>query len=384
MPAPARAASTSPLPIAFPPEAAVEWTSAGRRVGITVSPGRGLERAWSGGRTILEATRVTAGGRVVGAGLLTATPSGVRRWLAPGIEERWIAAIDLPIVVWELEAPGGVAISLEASLGKEWARADTGEHAVGAVSTAPTLRLVTGDGRLLLIRCDGPGSALTMASPGPVRVLGEAHGSVRLTFLAAENAEDFDRTVQLLERKGPSGLYAQRAQHARLIRDYGVAISTPLPALDEAFEWAKLRADELAPSGPASLPELQAILQRPGALSLEDPAGLINGVLQRIWGVHVDADRSALRLAAELPPGWGRMELLRLRVGPATLDFVMSRRAGRVTLRVRRRSGPAVTLTLELPGVTIAALAIDGIPVGGPLARLEAAGEHEVVFDLAE
>lgn len=329
-----------------------------------------------------------AGGRTMDRGRLTATPVDARRTLGPGIEERWLTALDLPILVWELDAAPGTGVALEAELGHEWAAADHMDPAELAASdrepNAPaTLRLATRAGRLLLVRCTGDESTLGIGSTGAVRLLAETRGPARLTLIAAEDAADLKRTLELLARKGLTGLRAQRSQHARLIRDYGVSISTPLPALDEAFEWAKLGADELVRAEPATPPDLDAMLAEPRALAWADPGALISGVIRDIWGAEADAERSALVLAPRLPRGWNRMALSRLRVGTAVLDFVLSRRADQVTLRVRRRSGPAVTVTLALPGITIAALALDGIPLGGATARFEAAGEHEVVFDLA-
>lgn len=389
MPAAGRADSVSPLSIAFPPEADVHWTSAGRRMAVTVSPGRGLERAIADDRAVVDGSRVTAGGRPMDRGQLTATPVDVRRTLGPGIEERWLVALDLPILVWELDAAPGTAVALEAELGREWAAADHeefAEHAglAGEPTASATLRLATPSGRLLLIKCDGDDSALSIVSTGAIRVLAEARGPARLTLIAAAHAADLKRTLELLARKGVNGLHAQRAQHARLLRDYGLSISTPQPALDEAFEWARLRADELGLAELATEPDLEVVLGKPNALALADPGALITGVVRGIWGAEVDPQRGALTLAPRLPRGWNRMALSRLRVGTAVLDCVLSRRGERLTLRVRRRSGPAVSVTLTLPGITIAALALDGIPLGGATARFEAAGEHEVVFDLAE
>ena len=295
----------SPLSIAFPREADVHWTSAGRRMTLTLSPGRGLERAMSDGRAVVEGSRVMAGGRTMDRGRLTATPVDARRTLGPGIEERWLAALDLPILVWELDAAPGTGVALEAKLGHEWAAADHMDPAELAGSdrepNAPaTLRLATRAGRLLLVRCTGDESTLGIGSTGAVRLLAETRGPARLTLIAAEDAADLKRTLELLARKGLTGLRAQRSQHARLIRDYGVSISTPLPALDEAFEWAKLGADELVRAEPATPPDLDAMLAEPRALAWADPGALISGVIRDIWGA--EATRSGVRSCSR--PGY--------------------------------------------------------------------------------
>jgi hypothetical protein len=77
------------------------------------------------------------------------------------------------------------------------------------------------------------------------------------------------------------------------------------------------------------------------------------------------------------------MDVTRLRAGPTTLDAAVSRRAGRVTARLRRRNGAAINTVLSLPGEATTGLAVDGVALAGAEARFELSGEHEVTFDLA-
>ena len=373
-----------PLSITFPATAGVHWTSAGRRMALVVSATGGLEHAASEGQALIEASELSVGARTLEAGPLLVTPVDVRRDLADGVAERWMTALELPLFLWELEAEAGATVGIEARLASGWF--GTGGSDDG-VSWGPSVRLADAGGRMALMMCEGVGAALrSVSSAAAVRVSGKAIGRLRLAVVLAEDAADLDRSLQLLTRRGFAGLRAQRAQHARLLHDYGPSLSTPLPALDEAFEWAGIRADEVpaAASASAEMPRLDAILRAPGELALSDPAGLIRGVLEELWGAATDAERAVLRLAPRLPEGWQRMALSRLRVGGATVDCGLSRRAGQATVRLRRRTGPAVTVTLELPGLTTTGILMDGVSLGGSAARFEAVGEHEIVFDLAD
>ena len=384
MPAPDGGAAVSPLSITFPPEADVHWTSAGRRIALVLSASGGLERAAAGGSQLLTGSWVIGGANAMSAGSLVVTPTDVRRVVRGGIEERWTTALELPLFFWELE-PGHAGVAdVEAELADGWARSEPG---FDAAASDAALRFADGAGRLLVVSADGSGAELRVVpADGGQRLSAKANGRLRLSVIAAQDPADLDRTLELLARRGFSGLRAQRVQHARLVRDYGTALSTPSPALDQAFEWAKLRADELPPSPTARAEalSLDAILDRPEAHALADPSGFLEGVLHGLWGVEAHAEHRALTLAPRLPGGWTRMGVSRLRVGSTAVDCAMSRRAGQVTLRLRRRTGPAVAVALSLPGVSDRGLAIDGVPLGGREARFEAAGEHEVSFDLAE
>lgn len=373
--------SDSPLLITLPAAADVRWTSAGRRMSLALSATGGLEHAASAGRALIEASDVTVGTQILGAGPLAVTPLDVRRAPADGIEERWLTALELPVFLWELESEAGGTVGIGARLADGWLSTGSDDAPVWD----PAVRFADAAGRLMLVMCEGPRSAFRgTPSAASVHVSATAIGRLRLAVVLAEHAADLDRTLQLVAQRGFAGLRAQRAQHARLLHDYGTALSTPLPALDEAFAWASLRADELPGAGPGAVLPLAAMVRAPRDLALSDPAGFISSVLAELWGAEPDAGRTALRLAPRLPDGWRRMALSRFRLGGTTLDWALSRRAGQVTIQLRRRSGPAASVSVALPGLATGGVSMDGVQLGGSAARFEAVGEHEIVFDLAD
>jgi hypothetical protein len=77
------------------------------------------------------------------------------------------------------------------------------------------------------------------------------------------------------------------------------------------------------------------------------------------------------------------MELSRIRVGSSAIDCEVRARPGRVAVRVRRASGSPLIVTLTPAGILSRGISVDGVELAGGRARFEAAGEHEVVFELA-
>lgn len=115
--------------------------------------------------------------------------------------------------------------------------------------------------------------------------------------------------------------------------------------------------------------------------SREDPAALVLGVVEGLWGIRPDAPQCAARIRPVLPPGWTEMALRRLRVGPTTLDLRVRRRPGRTVVTVRRTGGPPIRVTVGLRGRTGAGpVTIDQMEVGGPEVSFTPDDTHEVDF----
>lgn len=388
----------SPLSLNIAAASEVVWTSAGRRMALALSSRAGLVHAASDGHQLLGAVTLTINGVRAGAGALNVTPVEVRRRVsgAAVVEERWLTALELPLAFWELDVAPAAMLVLEARL--------TPGVAGGGCHVAPgrtnrSATLVHASGQQLMIAADGGTLELRPAGdPAAMRMTLSATGRVRLALISAHDEPDLQRTLHLAGRKGFAGLRSQRMQHERLVREYGTSIATPVPAFDAAFEWAKLRADEaLRAAGQADgaidllaegrrerggSPGLDALLAAPERFVTANPVDLIRCVVGELWGIEADAAHGAVSLAPQLPAGWPRMTLSRLRVGRSVLDCEVQRRSGRVVLRVRRRSGPPLVLSAVLPGADITALSVDGVALGGARARFEVAGEHEVLFDV--
>lgn len=369
---------------------------------VTVSAGRGFVAAAADGAPLLAGASVRLNGAPLPSGELSVSPVDVtRRSAVPAVCERWLTALELPIAIWEIETDADGELAVE---------------------------LAPAGGRELVIGVDG--GVVERAAPhssGGVSIRrADRTRALRVSIGASRDEDDLARTLDLAGRRGFAGLVAQRAQHARVISEYGATVVTPDPAVNRAFEWAKLRADERARSMgdpeaarallAAGLREAARDQRRSGPNALEDawqrwvgepgpaiagdrpasgwsvgtipgdperaaiaaPASFLDGAIRGLWGAVPDASRGLLALAPTLPPSWDRLELLRLRVGTTVLDASLRRRPGRLVARVRRRQGAPLTLSFTLPGAGVSTLELDGVMLEGRTARFELAGEHEI------
>jgi hypothetical protein len=362
---------------------------------------------------------------------LLVTPSEVHRIFggeSERVAERWIAALELPVAFWELDAPDRLAFA-------KWWR-------IPAASRTTTTTIDPG-GRVAIVAAGDGGPRVVFAldggrlEPGPggagasaISVTGS--GRVRLLIVIAADDADLDRTLQVVARRGFTGLRDQRLQHQRLLREYGAALSTPLAWLDSQFEWAKALADEEVRAR-RSVAAAEALLRvglrdgarellkagcpalaepwiawtgdgasrgaNAGAAVLPDAAGpsadapeaaaelapdrLLRWVTTTLWGIIADAPGQAVALAPRLPAGWTRMALARIRVGRSAIDCDLRARAATLIVRVRRSSGPPLTVTIAPAGIAAGGISVDGIELAGGRARFEAVGEHEAVFERA-
>ncbi len=356
--------------------------------------------AFADGMPVVSAPRVRVDETPLPAGELVASPVDVLRISAtPGVRERWLTALELPIAIWEIAADPARALTVE---------------------------LEPLAGRRVWIQADG-GTVERAGAGGSFRVRRSGGApAVRISMVASHDDSDLARTLDLAGRRGFAGLLAQRAQHARVIAELGAALETPDAAVNRAFEWAKVRADERARSAAdasaaaallaAGLRECARDLRRGGAVPALDvawsrwvgapappsaparaardlaagslgrnvemdaaasPAEFLTGVLGGVWGAVADAARGHLELAPELPPSWDRMGVHRLRVGETVLDAVLRRRPGRLVARFRRRQGPPIVVSFTASG-GVESLDLDGVRLAGRTARFELAGDHEL------
>jgi hypothetical protein len=112
-----------------------------------------------------------------------------------------------------------------------------------------------------------------------------------------------------------------------------------------------------------------------------EPAGLVSGVVETLWGVEPDLIRGEVRVAPALPRGWTEMALRRLRVGPTFFDLRLRRRPERTVLTVRRSNGPPIRLRTSLREDTARGpVTIDQVELGGREATFMVEDVHEVEF----
>ncbi|HEU4698228.1 MAG TPA: hypothetical protein VFS40_03550 [Gemmatimonadales bacterium] len=243
----------------------------GRRLLVERDAAGGLAAVWAEGRRLLHAPRLAvAGADVPLVPVDDARDAGGYQVLAfavpgPGamVHARWLAALDLPVLVWELESGDERPIRLE------W-RSDTAD---------------------LIVMPDA--GALERSDGGTYGVAG--NGCIRFTLIAASSAGDLDRTRQLLARRGLAGLASGRAQRAKLLREYAVSIETPEPARDRAFEAAKRRLDDTRVELPGWGRGWVGVTAPRDPVALADAAATAYALL--VAGVREPA-RDLLRLAA--------------------------------------------------------------------------------------
>ena len=117
----------------------------------------------------------------------------------------------------------------------------------------------------------------------------------------------------------------------------------------------------------------------------QSAAMVISPVIEGLWGVVPDALNHTVQVSPYLPHGWNEMALRRLRVGPTSLDLRLSRRPGRMRLRIERVHGPRIRFAATVRSATpVEHVTLDDEPLGGGRAVFEASGAHELEFGLRE
>jgi hypothetical protein len=178
---------------------------------------------------------------------------------APGASERWTAAAAHAACVWEVAA--APAAMIEARLAADIRLPGEAEPVLSVERVAGGVRISRSDGPAveLLLACGE-----TIDADGP-RVVARGRGALRLIAVAGVDAADLARARDRVERRGLAAIAGERAQHSRLIADYGTAVESDVPADATAFEWAKLAADGLLVDIPGRGRCLAAAYHDPGS-----------------------------------------------------------------------------------------------------------------------
>ncbi len=238
-------ASTATHSYALPAGSGESWVIPGRRAAVVGTADAGLLHAWIHPYRVVQDATLLVGGSATAPVRLTVSPEQVvRSSLAHGaaVTERWTVALEHPMMVWQVEAPDGVPVSLEWTVD------------IGSAAPAPEC-LPAADRRSAVLRWPGQsfrliieveGGALDSTTDGSVvRIAVHAEGACRVRLTGAADEPDLERSRQLLARRGFAGLLRQRADHAAELASYATSIETPEPALAESFEWAKVHMDGL-------------------------------------------------------------------------------------------------------------------------------------------
>lgn len=234
------------------------WRVTGRRGFLDGSATEGLCEAWLHPFRIVADVVLLVDGTAPAVETLLESPVGVARRSRAGegvVGERWSAALDHPILWWEVEADGDRPLRLEWSCDLRRAPPDpSGAAGDLDLAMAPDGRAATvaaaGDPFRLLVEVDGGTMEATPLAPATVRFTLRATGHARVRMVGAADATDWDRSAHLLSRRDLAALEGQRADHARELATYATALDTPEPVLGAAVEWAKLRMDAMVAGAP--------------------------------------------------------------------------------------------------------------------------------------
>lgn len=241
---------------------------AGRRVFVAGGEQSGIREVWVHPRRVAAAWGVEVGGETPLVRDAQIAPTVVQRHLvsrARIVEETVTAALEQPVVVVEyrdaqvgrarnLRAAAGIAVTWRTDLRRMWPY-DAGAEGDLAWRVDPSRRG-------LLVTARSGARALCVASQ-PVewhvsgaganvacRVEATLEEPLRLALLGAESAEALGQAASVLERRGVTGLAAQRVRHDAQVREQLVRLRSPDAALNDAFEWAKVRLDACAVDTP--------------------------------------------------------------------------------------------------------------------------------------
>jgi hypothetical protein len=155
---------------------------------------------------------------------------------ATGGRERRVAALEEPCLIWEVDGPGALELSGLIDLGGldlRFERAPDGDRLWLGTESGTAECLVGALG----------GSLALEAEAGGARLTARGTGAVRLLILASSSAEDRDRSLRILARRGFGGLQEQRARHAEQLRGLALSAVTPDEAGDRALAGAIIGLD---------------------------------------------------------------------------------------------------------------------------------------------
>ncbi len=263
----------SPAPLA------AQWRVTGRRASLAGGEGGGVREAWIHPWSVVREASVSA------RGALLQPADG-------STSQRWMAALEHPVVYWEVSAAAESALLVEwtSDLRRAWPYpagcAGDLELVVAPGGRRAVLGSV-GDPFRLIIDVEG-GTLEAAPVDGPaVRFALRGSGRCRIRFTGAADAADLDRSREVLTRRGLAGLRKQRTEHQRELATYATSIETPDPILAEAFERAK-RALDGALTGTPGVGRCLAIEsagpERPGAVWYAGRDGCLGAIAQLAAG----------------------------------------------------------------------------------------------------
>jgi hypothetical protein len=249
--APLLAAPTDDWPASAAPALelapAAGWTHAGRRLLVRARGGR--REVWAPPFRIMHDAGIRdaitcAPGHVAADEMAGGLAIGDHRLL-----ERWMAAADVPAVVWEVGGQAGLEITAEwdVDLRRGWPypAGSYGDLAFAVAADARSFGVTSVVGPRARFAVTGGSFAVDGATDAPVvRVRCAGVTPLRIVAAAGIDAEELQRAVRVLERDGIGGLAEARGRKAAQLERYGTAFEAPDEMLARGFAWSRQRGDE--------------------------------------------------------------------------------------------------------------------------------------------
>jgi hypothetical protein len=226
---------------------AAEWTHAGRRLLVRARAGR--REVWAPPFRIVHDAGIRdaitcAPGHVAADEMAGGLAIGGHRLL-----ERWMAAADVPVGVWEVGGQSGLEITAEwdVDLRRGWPypAGSYGDLAFAVAADGRSFDVTSAVGPRARFAVTRGSFAVEGATDAPVvRVRCAGVTPLRIVAAAGIDAEELQRAVRVLERGGVRGLAEARGRKAAQLERYGTAFEAPDEMLARGFAWSRQRGDE--------------------------------------------------------------------------------------------------------------------------------------------
>ena len=237
---------------------ATRWTHAGRRALVRACPREGTREVWAPPVRLMRDARVVD---AVPCAPIQIFASGAAGGLATGgyrLLERWLAAPEAALAIWEIGGPAGVPVLLEweVDLRRAWpfpagaygdlqyAVADDAGALQVAALAGPRAVFTASSGALVVEELeghDGPALRVRCAATTPVRI--GAAGGV--------DTDELERSLRVLARDGAAALAASRESRVVQLGRYGTVLETPDDRLGRGFDRAREYGDLALVGAPA-------------------------------------------------------------------------------------------------------------------------------------
>ena len=230
---------------------AAAWVHAGRRLVISARPATGTREIWAPPFRVMRAAAVRDAIPCAPQHIAADEVSGGLVLGSHRLLERWVAAPDVPVAVWELGGPAGVPLvaEWELDLQRAWPypAGSYGELTWSVSADARSLHVEAAGGPRAVFAVAGgslSGAEATTAEAPAVRVTCTGTTPLRIVAAAGVDRAELERSLHVLARDGVAGLAAARAGKAAQLQRYGTAFEAPDEMLGRGFDWARQRSDE--------------------------------------------------------------------------------------------------------------------------------------------